>query len=266
MPAIGFICPDGDNICAKDCLNQCRLRAEYYGERCLPEGYLAACLRDKSRPTDIPSVTELVKPILQSVLEKKIDHFIDPRTCFDAIRGSSHHYFLEKVQDSGWLEPGRYLSEVRMRNDIFSGQIDVYDKKTGFLWDYKFVNSFKMKLLSEDIEKNSWDYVFQQNCYRILLNSEGYPVNKMMLFTGAYDKKGRDKNGQIAKTTDVIKVPFVEDKVIMSFAKEKAQKLSFFLDFYPDELPSKCEETWGDKRCKFYCPINWACPYFDDKD
>lgn len=265
MPCVGFICPDGDTICSEDCLKQCRLRGEYYGERCLPEGYLAACLRDKSRPTDIPSVTEVVKPTLQSVLEKKVDYYIDPRTCFDAIRGSSHHYFLEKVLDSGWLEPERYLSEVRMRNGLFSGQIDVYDKKLGFLWDYKFVNSFKMKLMADNLEENAWDYVFQQNCYRILLNDAGYPVNKMMLFAGAYDKKGRDKKGDIAKTTEIIKVPFVDDSKILSFAKEKIEKLYFYLDFYPDELPSECEETWDGKRCKFYCPVNWACPFYKEE-
>jgi|GEM_PF-6649858 hypothetical protein len=260
MPIKGFVCPDGENVCYEECLKKCRLSDSYCGKRCLPEGYLAACLPDKSRPVGQISVTQISKPTLQTILEKNIDFYVEPDRNIDAIRGSSHHYFLEKVKDSGYIDNDRYVCEQRIYGEHFNGQIDNFDKLEGIIWDYKFVNGYKMKLMDADILANSKDYVFQQNCYRMLLQSQGHKVNKMMIFCAAYDVKyGR------GRTLGTFDVPLLEDDYIIETVKKKVSELSFYSEMYPDILPDKCEETWGGKRCTTYCTVNFACPHFEQK-
>jgi hypothetical protein len=91
----------------------------------------------------------------------------------------------------------------------------------------------------------------------MLLQQEGYIVNKMMLFCAAYDVKyGR------GKPLGVFKIPFVDDNVIIEKASAKIKDLKFFSEMYPEILPDKCEETWGGQRCTTYCSVNFACPHF----
>lgn len=260
MPIKGFICPDGKNVCAKDCLNGCRLKDKYFAQRCLPEGFLLASLPSKDRPKDTLSVTELTKPLLQIVLERNVDFFVNPMGSFAAIRGSASHYFLEKIATSDDLESGRYICERRIRNDLFSGQIDVFDKVNGIIWDYKFVHSYKLKLMKSSVEEHAQEYVFQQNAYRILLEGSGEKVNQMLIFAAAYDAKAIP--GKADLLYGIVQVPRIDDKIILDRAKRQIEDVAFYTDSYPNTLPDKCEETWGGKRCSDYCAVNFACPHF----
>jgi hypothetical protein len=263
MPINGFICPDGKTCNTSDCMKKCRISSSFVGRRCLPEGFLLSSLPGSDRPKDILSVTELSKPLLQLILERNINYYVNPMASFAAIRGSASHYFLEKVAGSSHLDQDRYICERRIRNDLFSGQIDVFDRKDGIIWDYKFVNAYKLKLMKSSVEEHAMDYVFQQNAYRMLLEGSGETVNKMLIFAAAYDAKAVP--GKPDNLFGILQVPRLDNNVIIAKAKQMIEDVAFYTDCFPDNLPSKCAETWGDKRCSGYCAVNFACPYFGSK-
>ena len=132
VPAKYFRCPDGQEIEIRKCYKKCRMK-----ERCMVLPVLKAV--GKTRPwKGKPSVTQLIKDTRQTYLEIVNDYTIDPQKSIASMIGTNSHSLMEGNC------PNNYLSEVRLEDDITSGQFDAYDMTTKTLIDFKFFGAYRI--------------------------------------------------------------------------------------------------------------------------
>jgi hypothetical protein len=272
MPRIGFVCPDGVTVSFEECFTQCRL-----GERCAPLPYLRGmAIR---RKVEGHTVTELAEPTRHIMLKKTTDYYESPDTIDFAFRGSSHHFVLDRNAGVDVLNEERDRLNLG-GGRIITGAFDYYDPAARALEDYKMWGAYKVRkaldeiaasgslrfMLNEEGEPVYTDWlgvVFQQNCYRLILERAGFPVESITLW--AYV---RDHNWYAVQKLGLerkwyrLPVHREPDELVLAHARDKYDKLEAAIrsGFAP-----RCSdaETWGGKRCADFCPVRSACDALD---
>lgn len=284
MPATKFICPDGNAIAIKDCLNSCRMK-----QRCMFLPTLRAVAVSLDRGIKEPTVTELIAGTRETYLKKTIDYAVNPQSVLYALHGSALHLINENHSE------GNMLTEVRLTDETTSGKFDLYgeilDQDTGVLGDIKVTSSYRiMKALGKykvDVPtgevyksgmkkgemkyKKEWrddgvkgilDWAIQLNYYRILLEQQGLAVNKMVIQALCRDNSLRIANERgIDQAIYLIPVNKISDRWIHRYMRHKAQKLKQALA--TGVMPSICtiKERWNNRKCMDYCQVACHCPY-----
>lgn len=144
----------------------------------LPEIFVRAVSNDTYTPgkSDF-TATGLQKPARAHVLEKRHAHEIteDALDRVWALSGRAKHYIFEQA---AMTDPERFITEVRFYGEFdgatVGGQIDLYDKQTKTLYDWKEVKTFKTK----DGIPDEW--IKQANVNRLLMWKNGIEVEQMI--------------------------------------------------------------------------------------
>ena len=280
MPAKYFKCPDGQKIEITECYKHCRMV-----ERCMVLPVLKSV--GKIRPWyGKPSVTQLLKDTRQTYLEIKNDYAIDPQKSIASMIGTNSHSLMEGNVPNG------FLSEVRLEDDITSGQFDAYDMKNKTLIDFKFFGAYRIAMAlgkrARWVNKGvyvrgakksqpKWEQVYQDggvrdvleiskqlSYYKYLMKQHGLEVNEIkvqMLIRGGLDKVA--KSYGLDRMSYVIRLNGISERWIRLYMKAKYDRLMKALE--TDELPPLCKDRWNDLRCKDYCSVNEFCPYYKEK-
>ena len=284
MPATHFICPDGSRIPIVDCLQACP-----NNQRCMFLPTLRAVAKSLDRKISEPTVTELIAGVRETYLKKLTDYAIEPSSVLYALQGQAIHSINELHTQ------GSILSEERLKDDITSGQFDLYgkiiDADEGVLGDLKVTSSFKLmralgiykvridtgevyksgakkgqpKFRTEiryDGLKDLLDWAIQLNYYRLLLEREGFMVRKMYI-----QALCRDANLRIAtergidKTVYIIPINKISDCWLKIYFNHKAKLLRDAMR--AESLPPICtlRERWNDRKCLDYCATRENCPH-----
>ena len=122
MPATQFICPNQDRIPINQCLSLCPHHIRCMGKPTLEA--VATSVKDRGLG-NIYSVTELISGTREVYLKKTTDYAVDPQDQIFAMHGTAVHSICEKHSSSFTL------TEVRLSNDIYTGQIDAYGDLLG---------------------------------------------------------------------------------------------------------------------------------------
>lgn len=233
-----------------------------------------------------PSVTQLIKDTRQTYLEITNDYAIDPDKSIASMIGTNSHSLMEGNC------PNNYLSEVRIEDDITSGQFDAYDMKTKTLIDFKFFGAYRIaRALGKHFKwvadgkyqrgakkgQKKWQYVMvdgsfkdtleiskQLSYYKILMEKVGLKVKNIkvqMLIRGGLDKTA--KSYGLTKMSYVINLHGISKHWIRLYMKAKYDRLMKALK--TNELPPVCKVRWNDLKCKDYCSVNEFCPYYQEK-
>tara|TARA_R100000278_G_scaffold106463_1_gene83024 strand:+ start:562 stop:1443 length:882 start_codon:yes stop_codon:yes gene_type:complete len=287
MPLKGFKYPDGEILSIEE------LSRENVDVSRMGVSIPTLIHMSQQRPVDRkPSTTELLNGTCHSFLERTEDFYIYPQDNAFALAGTLHHL---KLEDSSKTHD-RLMSEVTLETMGITGTIDLYDKETKTLVDYKFSGSYKIAQClgmtfrkinhpTEVYKRNGrWgkagspkrvkqfyvdeslidfgDWGWQVNFYRYLLESNGYPVEKMFVQATVRDgglqiarERGLDRN------IYMIEIPFIHnDHLIEKFSSQKDALLKALES---DELPEICtkEERWRGNKCESYCSVREICPY-----
>ena len=285
MPAKEFICPNGGVKPIEDCLNKgCSMK-----ERCLFLPTLRAIAASLERNLEGFTVTELISGTREVYLKKTRDYPVDPMKHLYAVQGSAAH-LLHQGQATGNM-----LGEERIYGDNFSGQIDLYgailDKDTATLGDYKVTSSYKlMKALGrykvdvptgevyksgarkgqaktvkewrEGGVRNIQDWAIQLNCYRMLLEKEGFPVKRMVIQAFCRDQGAMTaKSRGIEKPAYFVEINKINDRWLNRYIKAKSQKLKQALEQKRLPPPCSAKARWHGKKCLEYCDVASLCPY-----
>ena len=287
MPLRGFKYPDGFTVSITD-IKKGNVDIERM-QVSLPTLLHMSSDRDPNRK---PSTTELIQGTCQSYLQRTQDYYIYPDDYAFSLAGTLHHLKLE--ESSSVLD--RLGSEIALESNGITGIVDLYDKDTRTLIDYKFSGSYKIaKCLGIQVRhghhptevyqrSGRWgkagtpkrvkefyidkdtadmeDWGWQVNFYRYLLEQNGYPVDSMYVQATV-----RDAGLQIARERGIdkkiymIEVPYINDEHLLDMFETKRDALLLSLD--NKELPDKCtdEETWNGTKCKSYCSVRDICPY-----
>jgi uncharacterized protein YukJ len=112
--------------------------------------------------------------------------------------------------------------------------------------------------------KDILDWSYQMNRYRILVESEGFPISRMVV-----QCIPRDGNTYIAKNRGVDKnvilvdIPRLDDQMILDhYANLQAEINEAFATGRARICNSK--ESWDGRKCKGYCPVHKECKRMED--
>jgi hypothetical protein len=156
MPKKWFVCPDGESIEIKDCMEKCRLAS-----RCAPIPFLK--MAGEWRPwRGHASVTMLERCLRMRWLQERVDFSETPDGSAFRIIGTRGHAALE---DYG---QGQLATEQYMELDGLRGVTDLVEEDNGTrtLWDYKVVGSFSVAKMLGICEVGTKD----------ILDDDGNPV------------------------------------------------------------------------------------------
>ena len=284
MPATKFICPDGKRIRITDCLSSCPNM-----QRCMFLPTLRAVANSLDRNISEPTVTELITGVRETYLKKTSSYAVEPSSVLYALQGQAIHSINERNTQ------GAILSEERLKDEITSGQFDLYgkiiDADDGVLGDLKVTSSYKLmkalgiykvkvdtgevyktgvkkgqpKFKTElryDGVRDLLDWAIQMNYYRILLEQQGFKVNRMYIQALCRDANLRIANERgINKNVYIIPINKISDHWLKRYFKHKAKLLRESLQ--KKTLPPICSvrERWQDRKCLEYCAARENCPY-----
>ena len=284
MPATKFICPNGQRIRITDCLSSCP-----NSQRCMFLPTLRAVANSLERNISEPTVTELIAGVRETYLKKTSAYAVEPASILYALQGQAIHSINELNTQ------GAILSEERLKDEITSGQFDLYgkilDADEGVLGDLKITSSFKLmralgiykvKVDTGEVYKSGLkkgqpkfrtelrydgvrdllDWAIQLNAYRMLLESAGFSVNRMIIQAICRDSSLRIAQERgIDKSVYLIPINKISDHWLTRYFQHKAKLLRNAIE--SKTLPPVCSyrERWGNRKCLAYCAARENCPF-----
>lgn len=215
-------------------------------------------LQWRNQPGDI-HVTELVRPLRITRLERRHGYYVDPMSMVDLWEGSVAH--AELARFNGELREHAIIKRVHEANVV--GRVDNYNK--GVLRDYKWTKCYTYKMCADDIAKNQPEYYWQLNIYRWLLEQEGYEVKKQELILRLKDWSATSwRNTQPDYPVMKVDVPFADN--VEQYLSDRVEAYLLYCNQPDDALPmcSDAERYGKDKegdwkRCKSYCNVSKFC-------
>jgi hypothetical protein len=146
----------------------------------LPEPLVQAVMNDKYSPgrSDYTTSQLAGTPARQWALKRKhwMDITEDVSDRIYSLSGQSKHVVLERAAE--FCEQYEYLAEERFyiqrSGKTVGGQIDLYDKRQGILYDWKETSVYVSYLSLKP------EWAAQGNINRLLLEENGYPVNQIV--------------------------------------------------------------------------------------
>ena len=284
MPATKFICPDGQRVDIADCLRSCPNQ-----QRCMFLPTLRAVANSLDRKLSDPTVTELIAGTRETFLKKTTAYAVEPASVLYALHGQAVHSINEQHTQ------GDILSEERLKDEITSGQFDLFgkilDADDGVLGDLKVTSSFKLmkalgiykvKVDTGEIFKSGakkglpkfrtelrfdgvrdlLDWAIQLNAYRMLLERVGFKVNRMFIQALCRDSGLRIAAERgITKPVYIIPINKISDRWLTRYFQHKAKILREAIA--TKTLPPICSvrERWGNRKCLGYCAARENCPH-----
>ena len=284
MPATKFICPDGQRVEIADCLRSCPNQ-----QRCMFLPTLRAVANSLDRNLSEPTVTELISGTRETFLKKTTDYAVEPASILYALHGQAVHSINEQHTQ------GDILSEERLKDEITSGQLDLFGKildgDDGVLGDLKVTSSFKLmkalgiykvkvdtgevfksgakkglpKFRTElrfDGVRDLLDWAIQLNAYRMLLERVGFKVNRMFIQALCRDSGLRIAAERgITKPVYIIPINKISDCWLERYFRHKAKVLRDAIA--SNTLPPICSvrERWDNRKCLGYCAARENCPH-----
>ena len=284
MPATKFICPNGQRIRIADCLCSCPNQ-----QRCMFLPTLRAVANSLDRKISEPTVTELIAGVRETYLKKTSTYAVDPASILYALQGQAIHSINEQQTQ------GAILSEERLKDDITSGQFDLFGKildgDDGVLGDLKITSSFKLmkalgiykvKVDTGEVYKSGLkkgqpkfrtelrydgvrdllDWSIQLNYYRLLLERAGFKISRMYIQAICRDASLRIAAERgIDKPVYIIAINKISDHWLTRYFQHKAKLLREAIA--SKTLPPVCSfrERWGNRKCLNYCATRENCPY-----
>lgn len=282
MPATKFICPSGERVRIVECLRSCE-------KRCMFLPTLRAVAKSLERNISEPTVTELIAGVRETYLKKTSAYAVEPASVLYALQGQALHSINELNTQ------GEILSEERLKDDITSGQFDLYgkilDADDGVLGDLKVTSSFRLmralgiykvkvdtgevyksglkkgqpKFRSElrfDGVRDLLDWSIQLNYYRLLLERAGFKISRMYIQAICRDASLRIAQERgIDKPVYIIPINRISDSWLTRYFQHKAKLLRKAIE--NKTLPPICSfrERWGNRKCLDYCAARENCPY-----
>lgn len=142
------------------------------------------------------------------------------------------------------LPEDRYLIEKRFRyttktGKIISGGIDLYDRKTRTLHDYKFSSVYTWIYRNRPGNRTE-EWAQQLNMYRLFLEQQGYPVDKICinLIMRDYSKSKGRYDSTYPDPVETIELPLFGLDVVEQMIENKVAELEKYNLTKDDAIPA----------------------------
>jgi len=149
------------------------------------------------------------------------------------------------------LPEDRFLIEKRFRyvtqsGKVISGGIDLYDKKTKTLHDYKFTSVYTW-LYRNRPGSRTQDWIEQLNMYRLFMEQQGYEVNELkinLIFRDYSKSKAKFESGY-PDEIETLDLPLLGLDIVEQMIESKVGELEKYSLLDDDSLPiCTPEERW----------------------
>lgn len=214
----------------------------------LPEPFVDLVTFDSySRGRSDFTTTEIIGPPRAAILRRRHDDDIEEDVSFRvwAMSGSAKHYLLETL---ALKRPERYVAEKRLYAEVhgkmLGGQLDLYDKVTKTLYDYKETKVWKVT--KGDVSE--WEA--QANINRWIMSKNGYEVQEIRYIAFLKDWSDRDtgREGYPQAPVMVVPLPIWEEEKTVEFIERRVRLHMNFQSLPDDDIPvcTKDERWEGD--------------------
>ena len=284
MTANQFVCPNHDKILIKQCLANCP-----HHIRCMAKPTLetvAKSVSDRNLGRKF-SVTELIAGTREQYLKKTTNYAINPQDHIFAMHGSAVHSICEHSTSSS------VLTELRLANDLYTGQIDCYGDVLGngkkILLDYKVTSSYKAmialgyykeelptgevyktglkkgqpktkKVWRYDGVRKLYEWAIQVNGYRLLLEEHNFKVDDMYIQLYVRDYSVRiSSERNITQPMYLLHINKISDTWLYQYFAAKKTRLETAIK--SGSVPAYCSsrESWKGRKCAEYCDVYEEC-------
>lgn len=284
MGAVNFVCPNHDVVPISQRLSLCPHHIRCMGKPTLEA--VANSVKDRKLGRKY-SVTELISGTREIFLKKTSDYSVNPQSQIFAMHGTAVHSICEQHS------PSFAITELRLSNEMFTGQIDAYGDLLGngkhILLDYKVTSSYKAaialgfykvdeptgevyktgikkgqpktrKVVKKDGIRHLFEWAVQLNAYRILLEEHNFPVEEMYIQMYVRDYSLRIASERnINQPIYLLKINRISDTWLKRYFLEKKDRLDYALK--NNIIPQYCSdrESWGGRKCSEYCNVFDVC-------
>lgn len=294
-----FICPDGERIGIKDCLDGCRLH-----KRCATVPFLRVVSWGDRKWNGKVSVTMLDGTGERVYwLKDREDYAMEPQARVFAILGTGAHKALEDRGDEYGAD-----AERRLEWEGITGIADLIEEEDGekVLTDYKVSGSFAVMkavgitkvgerpvtdqygnpvLFSRGVRKGQQKtdpvyaarpgegtgdgiarYAMQPNFYRVMYEeTTGEKVAQMRIMFivrdgGLWDARKRG----VTRNTYMCAVPRMDNDEVKEIMRRRRDEIVEAM--VQDVVPPVCttEQAWGGNRCRRFCDVRDLCAKLED--
>jgi len=251
-----FLCPDGNKIEVKECLEKCR-RPE---GRCLSLPTLSSIGQVREWKGK-PSTTQLLNPTRLEYLQITKPFAIDPFDQAFALLGTRHHQRLEAVAKKiEGLE-----AEKKLEGET-TGIVDLLEPIDGGdnyrLIDYKTFGSYAVAKLLGIKDSGEYDrrkLALQLNNYKLMASELGFNITELKAQITIRDGGTFSaKNNGIENKLYLISVDILPEEEVREYFTNKAKALYEALETGITEI-CQYEDRWGGRRCKGFCSVAHFC-------
>lgn len=217
----------------------------------LPSAFVNIASEERSYKDKHYSVTTILKPTRMILLEKRYNDEIeqDVSDMIWAVWGTAVHYVLEKADEYNLTEK-RFKQEI-MEGYYLTGQVDLYNKDTYTIEDYKTASVWKV--INQDFD----DWYKQGMMYAWLMVKNGYHVERVKFHALLKDwSPGKAKFDSTYPEQAIYTYEFEVDthnlQLIYMFIEDKFQDIIGNEQVKDDDLPLCTDkERWAT-------PTQWA--------
>ncbi len=254
---VGFLGSKGEQIDFKDYLN-------HLDKINFPQPLLHLMVKEVTtnpHTEDYISVTSLLGCMRQTYLSRLYDIYVSPKKLWWSLRGQLIHAILEDQPGDIMVE--KVFSIVVEGIEIF-GKIDYYNPKTKHLQDFKTTGDRGIPFILKGGGKE--DHISQVNIYKVLLEENGYPVDKLSIIYMSLMEAFSTGTTYIQekKTANVeYKIPDVKIYKKEKVIEAMAIKANILNDaFRTGKLPPPPNDETQKWMCgEMYCSTNHVCPH-----
>jgi len=250
----GIICPADKKISSLPEFRKC----QNCSSPCMPLPIIYSLISDKKFEKGIYHVTELLKPVRITYLQRKYDYNVKLNGLVNMMVGTAVHALFAEQRNK--VENFIFEPDTNFEVEIFpgvklSGTPDLYDVKNKIIYDYKVVKKYEV---SKMLEGQGLDaYTYQLNIYKTYKFPE---AKKLTLVAVVKDFVANDEFVSDVKSSIMqISIKIIEPKNVKKFVENKIKYLDDVVNSRePVPMCSK-EENWGERRCLSYCDVVELC-------
>lgn len=235
----------------------------------LPEAFFRACLNDPySKGESDFSATGLANPPRATALLEQFDTSIeiDISSKVAATIGQGVHSILERAARPGIdITEKRYFSPfvVDGKAYVVSAQIDLFERDTGSLQDWKTCKAYAFHKKSGNGKKPEW--VQQLNVACEIMKRQIFPVEiKSLRIIGLlkdWNRRDSKESGYPPSEIMTVDIPMWDSKKTTDYIEDRIRAHVAARTILP-----KCStsETWGGNRCANWCDASSVCAQYLD--
>lgn len=233
----------------------------------LPDVFVRAVINDPyTKGKSDFSATGLANPPRATVLlERYSDNVeVDVSSRVAAIIGQGSHSIAERAarKDVDICEE-RLFAKFKVDDEIYtvSGQLDLYEKDTCILYDWKTTKAYAFSKKAGSGKKPEW--IEQLNIGAELLRRNGHEPRELKIIAMLKDWKEMEAGSPGMPPSEVVSVdlPMWSSEKVTAHIEDKIRAVAQARKKLP--LCSS-KDTWGGNRCRRWCDANSVCSQYQE--